>query len=139
MCVFRDAKVGNEVYDICWGKGEIIQIAVLPDDLIEIQVMSKSDRTVRWYDEDGMIKEVFAENPTLFWSKPDITPPPRPKRKVKKEGWINLKVENGIARVVRTGSGPSQGRSVHDDYNAAWANSCSDAMKPIKIDYEVDE
>jgi hypothetical protein len=34
--------------------------------------------------------KIYEENafPTLFWDEVHITPPPRPKRMVKKEGWV---------------------------------------------------
>lgn len=63
-------------------------------------------------------------------------------RKVKrgmKKGWINLKIENGRARVVRASGGPSHARTVYDSYNAAVANSPGDAMKPIEIEWEEEE
>ena len=64
----------------------------------------------------------------LFWQPPKFEPPPRPKRKVKKEGWVTLgSTTCGIVTSVY----------VYPTKEVALLNSFKD--KPAHIEWEEDE
>lgn len=86
--MFRDAKVGDK----CW----TIQLG----DATIIGINRNSSYPIRAGNEYGVSEDytfcgkLWVKNihPSAFWSNPNIQPPPRPKRKVKKvvEGWVNV-------------------------------------------------
>ena len=79
---FKDAKVGDRVWDIMHGWGKIIEIYKDPEVPYPIKVSDLENESLRTetYTWDG---KTFRNhiNPTLFWDKINIKPPPQPKQK----------------------------------------------------------
>ena len=84
MAYFDGIKVGDRVYDMRdgWGSANIVCSPVSPRLLIFFD-----NGMARQFSLDGQFAPQCPQS--LFWDKPEFTPPPRPKRKVKKslEGW----------------------------------------------------
>ena len=84
--MFRDAKVGDRVWWFPLGWSEII------DTNKDMGILAKSPQgNVCWFLFNGRLasNDIY---PTIYWDEIQITPPPKPKRKVKKtiEGWANI-------------------------------------------------
>jgi hypothetical protein len=58
-----------------------------------------------WYTRDGKLND-YLEHSSLFWDVP--VEPPRPKRKVKREGWVNVYPDTCI-------TGAKTGEIIHAD------------------------
>lgn len=85
---FVDARVGDSVYDMAYGKGRITR--TITDTLYPIGVCLENGH-MHYYTLDGVYIGC-GKNQTLFYSKPIFELPPPPKREVRKviEGWINI-------------------------------------------------
>lgn len=77
---FENAKVGDKVWSVMFGWGKIIGIS--KDSDYPIRVEFAQPNTIGTFMLDGV--SFKCENRTLFWDEIKITPPERPKRKVKK-------------------------------------------------------
>ncbi|MFA5453578.1 MAG: hypothetical protein WC248_08405 [Candidatus Methanomethylophilaceae archaeon] len=80
--MFRDAKVGDRVWDLRYGWGVVIDTS--DGDLNASFMNNKIDRGY-YFDGRHLSCDV---TPTLFWDEIKIIPPPRPNRKVKKTFWV---------------------------------------------------
>ena len=125
-----DAIVGDKVWDVQRGWGNIIEIDPTSYYPIVVRFVYENHDEVDTYMFDGRSKEIH-KNPTLFWDEIKITPPPRPKRKVKKsiEGWANVY---------------KHGRwwyFYEDKERADWADSCGERVACVKLtgEYDVEE
>ena len=83
---FDGIKVGDKVYSMAYGWGVVCHLWARGLYPLEIKFTSGKGA----YTLDG--EQYLGELQTLFWDKPEFTPPPRPKRKVKKtiEWWVNV-------------------------------------------------
>lgn len=84
MADFSKARVGDKVYDLEFAEGRITSIG--PD---EVGVELTSLR-VFYYDFSGAKKRQGYCQPTLYWSKPEISDPLPPKRTKKVRGWLPI-------------------------------------------------
>ena len=84
---FSKARVGDRVYDIRHGEGVI----VIVDDHCAYPIVCRfgESRREASFTLSGLSKSTDA-TPTLYWSKPEISDPPPPKRKVKRQIWLNV-------------------------------------------------
>ena len=94
MSDFSSAKVGDRVWSSRFGYGVVETVTSTPIGLhpnSDTKMGIKFDNQWAWYLIDGK-QNGHDAFPTLFWDEVKITPPPKPKRKVKKvvEGWVNL-------------------------------------------------
>jgi len=82
---FENAKVGDKVWSCVYGWGEIKTI--ITEMKYPISVKFKRSNYTISYNWNGI--RIPTENCTLFWDEINMTPPERPKRKVKKviQGW----------------------------------------------------
>lgn len=92
MSYFDGIKVGDRVYDMRFGWGEVV--GYYTQLIYKIEVIFDMGRQVD-FTMDGQYMDDNYQ--TLFWDKPEFIPPPRPKRKVKKtiEQWVNVHHANG--------------------------------------------
>ena len=71
-------EVGDEVYCLLHGKGKVSNINKKVTFSIEVAFSN------RYYSYTNTFKGwTNHENRTLYWQKPEIVPPPKPKKKVK--------------------------------------------------------
>ena len=82
---FENAKVGDKVYDIRYGEGEIISIKESSEHPVGVGFPNIPYKII--YKFNGLEYRDH-KNRILFWDKPQIIAPPRPKRMVKKWQWI---------------------------------------------------
>jgi hypothetical protein len=87
---FENAKVGDRVWSVGMGWGEIVQI----EERCIYVSFGKTSPTIR-YTKHG--REHIDVNQTLFWDEIKIVPPLRPKRKVTKtvERWAVISIYDG--------------------------------------------
>lgn len=87
---FSKARVGDRVYSMKHGWGTIVAIKNNVDHPIKVH-LDDEDRVPVSCTFEGKHYSMD-ESPTFFWSKPEISDPPAPKRMVKRkvEGWVNL-------------------------------------------------
>ena len=78
---FRNAQVGDRVWDVVLGHGSIEKIKGDSSSYPIVVLFDNDTREI--YTVDGKVTMEY--NRTLFWSEVQITPPPRPKRKKKVE------------------------------------------------------
>lgn len=85
---FSKARVGDRVYDIRFGEGKITSVDksgrnfTITCSFPGTDVYEIYDRNGKWdYRHIG---------PVLFHAKPEISDPPPPKRKVKRQVWLNV-------------------------------------------------
>jgi len=97
--MFENAKVGDKVWSINYGWGEITEIYTGDTYPICVRFVGESGIT---YTLNGYIDE-FDMNPTLFWDELQFEIPVKPKRKIKKkiEGWCNI-YDDGASHFVGT-------------------------------------
>lgn len=81
---FENAKVGDKVWSYHNGWGVIYSITSPPYPII----VDFSDAKLYSFTLDGV--EITGERQTLFWDEVKFEIPTRPKKRVKKEGWINI-------------------------------------------------
>lgn len=84
---FENAKVGDRVWSITQGWGKITSINNTPN----YPILAFFPSGAATFTIEGKYYEKH-QYPILFWDEIPITPPPRPKRKVKKEisRWANV-------------------------------------------------
>ena len=81
--------VGNQVYSLRFGKGEVKRFDM---DEYPIVVLFGSDIWSFTQDLQADLSDVGRD---LYWQKPEIIPPPKPKKKVKVWDWF-VQSEDGI-------------------------------------------
>lgn len=92
-------KVGDEVYCLIYGTGEVSKIK---DSVFPINVQFDSGH-VDSYTNDFK-RTIKSLTRTLYWQKPNIAPPPKPKKNVKVYDWyvewvIDSQHKNFVSRV----------------------------------------
>ena len=104
--MFKDAKVGDKVWSVQEGWGEISQVDLGCEWPVMVEFQKGRQRT---YAFDGR-EYPDHQHPTLFWDEVKIDPPPRPKRKVKRvlEGWVNIYPAEGWEGLHVSNSYPSR-------------------------------
>jgi len=90
---FENAKVGDNVWSIIHGWGKIVEICCdqFPNSRAKrFPIAVQFSHSRETFNTEG--KQYDGCYQCLFWDEVKITPPERPKRKVKKvaEGWINI-------------------------------------------------
>lgn len=87
MCDFKDAKVGDRVWSVRFGWGEVVALHTGVPYPIQARFVNFTHRYSYngVYIDDGL--------PTLFWDEVKIIPPPKPKKftVIKKRGFIDKK------------------------------------------------
>lgn len=92
---FENAKVGDKVWSVEYGWGEIIEIS----NRVRVEFTRLAGYTgCKSFDKHG--RRLSEYNKTLFWDEIKIVPPERPKIKVKKkvEVWLNVYPEEPLAK-----------------------------------------
>ena len=91
---FADARVGDTIYSMVYGEGEIYSIKL--DSTYPLVCRFRNGYCYS-YALGGYEIQTYPHQ-SLFYSKPIFDLPPPPKRTVKKvaEGWINLYKSNGV-------------------------------------------
>jgi hypothetical protein len=89
MAYFDGIKVGDRVYSFICGWTIVTEVDL--NRTYSITTALKSGLSVN-YTLDGRYYHGDDVPQSLFWDEPQFTPPPRPKRLVKKqlEGWVNV-------------------------------------------------
>jgi hypothetical protein len=117
--MFRDAKVGDRIWNVVQGWGEVIQID--NDPIYPLGIQFENGITEKFtLDGKGNRRDKY---PCLYWDEIQITPPPKPKRKVKRtvEGWVNPKNIDG-----------------KNDF-CIWMSSPTKNHVPVTLTYEIEE
>ena len=90
----KPLEVGDEVYCLLHGKGKVSNINKKVTFSIEVAFSTFSNR---YYSYTATFKGwTNHENRTLYWLKPEIIPPPRPKKKVKVWDWFVQWDDSGL-------------------------------------------
>jgi hypothetical protein len=85
---FENVRIGDRVFDLKFGWGEVT-------DMREGLFLARFDnRSGSWYTKEGIAGGLHHDfgcpyQRTLYWQPVSITPPERPKRKVKKWRWVS--------------------------------------------------
>lgn len=122
MAYLDGVRVGDKLWSIQLGECEVYEINL--GCAHPISVKNGCDRGYYTLAGGYLSSDI---HPSLFWSNPNIELPPKPKRMVKKGGWINIYPNNN------TGGGIYQSKSKADEHAAHNRTTC------IKIEYEVEE
>lgn len=102
---FDGIKVGDKLWSIQLGDCIVMEANhTACDGKYPIYVRNDKDVTAS-YTQNGFERETEAAQ-SLYWSKPEIIAPPRPKRKITKEGYIGIMPYSGgpiegVAGIVR--------------------------------------
>jgi len=83
---FKDCEVGDAVWSMCHGWGKVNGIGST-SDLFSVCVLFTDGHSTA-YTVEG--RDYRHNKNTLFWDEVKITPPPKPKKEVTVEGWMNL-------------------------------------------------
>lgn len=107
-------EVGDEVYCLIYGKGEVSKIR---DNVFPITVQFDSGHADSYTND--FKRTIKSLTRALYWQKPEIIPPPKPKKKVKVYDWyvewvIDSQHKNFVSRV----NGLSEGE-LRDTYPKA--------------------
>lgn len=91
---FSNAEVGDRVWELKKGWGTIYAILpnILPNTMNSYSIEVRHDNgSIETYTISGL-RQKYDITQSLFWDEVKITPPSRPKRKVKKvyEAWVNI-------------------------------------------------
>lgn len=95
-------KVGDEVYSLSFGKGKVYEIRTSSCETYPIRVLFSV--TNHSFNLDFANLSINKKTRDLYWQKPEIIPPPKPRKKVTVYDWyIEWKIDkmhkNGINRV----------------------------------------
>lgn len=71
-------KVGDTLYTLFYGYAKVVEINTSPNRVYQIKLKSGCCTNI-WITKDGKMTNNHVEQ-SVFWSKPDIVAPPRPKR-----------------------------------------------------------
>jgi len=112
---FDGLMAGDSVWAIDGGQFIVSKVTV-DDFSLENDSIGEDES---WFSLDGELLGFEELGQILFWQKPDFTPPPRPKKRVVKEGWVHPWDIHGIARHV--------------------AECANNEVRCIKVTYEVEE
>jgi len=128
---FENAKVGDRVWSFGYGWGTIQQINTNKYPLLICfdNYQSEALEKVVCYTKKGT-EFLDNSNPTLFWDEIKFTIPTRPKRKVKKEGWINI---------YKIGELPSIASVIYSTEEIAISNKIENNSLTAKIEWEEEE
>lgn len=130
--MFRDAKPGQKVWCVLNGWGVIKSINKSWGFPVRVY-FEHIDYEVG-YTYDGKLFD-NNKNPCLFWDEIQITPPPKPKRKVKKtiEGWANIYHLNpdGVTQLFMHNTKESA-----EECNVKCEGVCA---APATLTYEIEE
>lgn len=93
----KGLRVGDKVWDVLCGYGVVVEI------LTRIEVGFGTLGVQGYYSKNYTLEGYYRDyhlTPVLYFDKPPIIEPPRPKRKVVKtvEHWINLYSDGSISR-----------------------------------------
>ena len=94
---FSKARVGDVVYDIRYGHGKITHIN--PGDDYSIVCYFHEAQEKETYTIDGRTHD-WHIGPVLFHAKPEISDPPPPKRKMKRQAWLNIYPANSMPPII---------------------------------------
>lgn len=121
-CDFKDAKVGDKLYSLLYGW---VTVKKLLDRCIVCTIDSAGNTRDWKYDGRYML---VGDTQDLYWGKPEIIAPPKPRRKVTKiiERWVNV-YKSGI--------------TIHDNKETADDSAGRDRIACCKLtgSYEVEE
>lgn len=92
---FSGVKVGDKLWSVQLGECEVANV---DNKDCTFKCEDTNNNLNMWYRRDGTSYDITgpSAHQQLFWSRPDIIAPPRPKRKVVKtvEAWINIYPED---------------------------------------------
>lgn len=137
MAYFDGIKVGDRVYDMRWGWGEVVNVGggnypISVD--FEPRIRTSFCMDGKWTDDSLQ---------TLFWSKPEFIPPPRPKRVVKRtiERWVNVYDGPELADCFMNEKQANYGHTVFTRSSAYTAMGCPCRIARVRLtgEYEVEE
>lgn len=145
---FKNAKVGDRVWDIIHGWGCVTEYcdAMVSGIYVIFSIPKDSEDssvTKIFYWFDGTVSRLYHQNGcdtrTLFWDEIKIKPPPRPKEKVKKtiKAWVNIIADEGYFRGWRIEDAVYESRS--NILNARNTLTCKYLGDPIYIEHEYEE
>ena len=89
---FSNARVGDRVYDIRFGEGKITSVNKSGRNFTitcSFPATASFPAIDEYYDRNGKW-DYRHIGPVLFHAKPEISDPPPPKRKVKRQAWLNI-------------------------------------------------
>ena len=131
---FDGIKVGDKVYSMAYGWGVVCHLWARGLYPLGIKFTSGKDT----YTLDG--EQYLGELQTLFWDKPEFTPPPRPKRKVKKlvERWMNVHHVDGKTSFSR-GCDTKEEADAFEEANIRNGRNRRIACVKLTGEYEVEE
>ena len=127
MAYLDGVKVGDKLWSIHFGECVVIDIYEGDEYSIRIGTTTLSDVEDEHYTMDGYYLRGH-KLPSLFWSKPEFELPPRPKRMVKKEGWINIYSDGFTSNIHK-----SEQKANINLHSAKTRVAC------VKVEYEVEE
>lgn len=87
-------EVGDEVYCLIYGKGEVSKIR---DNVFPITVQFDSGHADSYTND--FKRTIKSLTRALYWQKPEIIPPPKPKKKVKVWDWVSY-CPNGFPLII---------------------------------------
>jgi hypothetical protein len=77
-----EVKVGDRLWSVACGKFCVVE--AMDKTEADYPIVAKEDS----WTTDGKLYSYLARD--LYWDKVEIIPPPKPKKMVKKSGWINV-------------------------------------------------
>jgi hypothetical protein len=97
---FSNAKIGDKVYSLLHGEAFIVSIDKTTYTRPYLNAQIPTGYTFSFY-EDGRAHSL---DPCVFWSKPEISDPPPPKRKIVKsvEKWVLISQDGTINYTFNT-------------------------------------
>lgn len=116
----KDVRVGDKVWDIYFGWGEVMR---LDDDGSPLSIYVKFKDYREWFSMDGK-KQVADVNPTLFWKPEDYKIPEKPKKE-KVWRWVYRDSYTELLWVT------SKHYSSVDDFYSKYPKSSHRAIEPL--------
>lgn len=104
--MFSNAKVGDRV----WSRHGWGTIKIIDKVDVELPINVLFDVGNYWYTINGKQFKTDIQ-PSIFWDEIKFEIPPKPKRKIKKEGWVNIYKSNFVSDLYLTENAAINGRS----------------------------
>ena len=122
--MFSNAKADDKVYHIRLGWGEVVKVTE-HHCYVRFTVRGISD--ICYFEFDGRVHPTD-QHPTLYWAVPTIIVP---KRKVKREGWINVYPRRTAREVLR-----ASGSIIYKSREKAVSEASADIIDTVRIEWE---
>jgi len=122
--MFSKVKIDDKVYHIRLGWGDVVKVT---QHHCYVRFSTRGITDTHYFEFDGRVHPTD-QHPTLYWNVPTIIVP---KRKVKREGWVNIYPRRAAREVLG-----ASGSIIYKSREKAVSEASADIIDTVKIEWE---